>query len=368
MNKIKFLLSLLIALSTHQCKSEEKKTAITIDGKIKHFGYANVFLAEAHQWSKPIQTATLTNGHFRFELEEPPGNTERPFMASIGYYDSLGRIKLFEFTNRILSPLEVKYVYSSFLLDSAEIAIDGDLQKSPYFNIRAGRETRALYATQMMDFGFLSSEISKRSTELQNYAAVAKNYSTSKYLLYKLYENRALFKKKEFDLLLAQFRPQVLQAGIGKRVKEYAENKMDVPLFTPMLLENEKGLPEPITDSVSTIHMVILWASWCAPCRREIPEIKKLQHKYANTPLEVVSVSIDESKEKWTNALAAEQMPWKQLIVPQRLMKAFCERYEAGSIPDVLFIAEGKVIERFVGYSEDRIRDYENVITKALKR
>ena len=56
------------------------------------------------------------------------------------------------------------------------------------------------------------------------------------------------------------------------------------------------------------------WASWCMPCRAEIPHLKDLYSQYHAAGLEIVSISIDAHPEAWKRAMGQEQMPWKQVL------------------------------------------------------
>jgi thiol-disulfide isomerase/thioredoxin len=56
------------------------------------------------------------------------------------------------------------------------------------------------------------------------------------------------------------------------------------------------------------------WASWCGPCRKEIPAWKKLYHHYQKKGLEIVAISGDRNEKDWRKALAIEGMPWIQVI------------------------------------------------------
>ncbi len=60
--------------------------------------------------------------------------------------------------------------------------------------------------------------------------------------------------------------------------------------------------------------LVDFWASWCMPCRAEIPHLKELYTQYHAAGLEIVSVSADAHAEAWKRAMGQEQMPWKQVL------------------------------------------------------
>ena len=63
----------------------------------------------------------------------------------------------------------------------------------------------------------------------------------------------------------------------------------------------------------SEIVLVEFWASWCGPCRVEIPHMKEAYETYRGAGFEIVSFTIDESREAWDQASEEEQIPWHNL-------------------------------------------------------
>ena len=55
------------------------------------------------------------------------------------------------------------------------------------------------------------------------------------------------------------------------------------------------------------------WASWCGPCRAEIPHMKEVYARYRERAFEIVSFTIDEEREAWEVASAEEELPWINL-------------------------------------------------------
>ena len=56
--------------------------------------------------------------------------------------------------------------------------------------------------------------------------------------------------------------------------------------------------------------LIDFWASWCKPCRNEIPNLRKLYDKYHDKGFDIFSVSIDKDDDAWRKALKEEQLPW----------------------------------------------------------
>jgi thiol-disulfide isomerase/thioredoxin len=95
----------------------------------------------------------------------------------------------------------------------------------------------------------------------------------------------------------------------------------------------------------SDYTVVDFWASWCGWCRRAIPHIKELYTRYNRNQLEVISVSVDDSKSAWYRAMKAEQMPWRQYVVEKDQKEVTDKAYNMLGIPDFLLIdRQGRVV------------------------
>lgn len=98
--------------------------------------------------------------------------------------------------------------------------------------------------------------------------------------------------------------------------------------------------------------LVDFWASWCTPCRVEIPELKSVYEKYKDKNFTILSISLDKDKEKWMSALTQEQMTWPQLSDLKGDQNSAAKAYKVLGIPaNFLIDPNGKIIA--VG-----IRDY----------
>ena len=86
------------------------------------------------------------------------------------------------------------------------------------------------------------------------------------------------------------------------------------------------------------------WASWCKPCRKEIPNILKLYKKYHTEGFEVVSISADTSEAAWKKALDEEKLPWYNDRDGQQ---GICTLYKVQYYPTIYLLdAEGKVVAK----------------------
>lgn len=82
------------------------------------------------------------------------------------------------------------------------------------------------------------------------------------------------------------------------------------------------------------VLLIDFWASWCAPCRKEIPNVKKQYELYKDKGFEVVSISIDEKEDAWRKALEQEKLQWPNYL--DRMGAA--DAYKVRSIPAMFLI------------------------------
>ncbi len=83
-------------------------------------------------------------------------------------------------------------------------------------------------------------------------------------------------------------------------------------------------------------YLVDFWASWCGPCRKEIPNLKKQYELYKDKGFEIVSVSIDKNDAQWKKALDEEQLPWPNGVDRDGIADA----YKVRMIP-AIFLVDG---------------------------
>ncbi len=93
--------------------------------------------------------------------------------------------------------------------------------------------------------------------------------------------------------------------------------------------------------------LIDFWASWCGPCRRENPSVVKLYNKYKDKGFDIYSVSLDQQKERWVQAIEQDGLVWENHVSDLKgWSSAAAAQYGVRSIPfTVLIDKEGNIIE-----------------------
>ena len=92
--------------------------------------------------------------------------------------------------------------------------------------------------------------------------------------------------------------------------------------------------------------LVEFWASWCGPCRADIPHLKKTFNSYHSKGFDIVSVSLDEKHDAWVKAMKDENLTqWPQLLEPKAFNSELTATYRINGIPAcLLFDPSGKLV------------------------
>ena len=77
-------------------------------------------------------------------------------------------------------------------------------------------------------------------------------------------------------------------------------------VFPSFSLPDETGAPRSFSEWDGKHRVVNFWATWCAPCRREIPLLKAFQEQHADAGIQVIGIAVDEPEEVVIYAEAAE--------------------------------------------------------------
>jgi peroxiredoxin len=134
------------------------------------------------------------------------------------------------------------------------------------------------------------------------------------------------------------------------------------PDFT---LKSNEGRNLRLSEQRGQVVLVNFWASWCGPCRQEMPHLNKLYDKYKSAGFILLGVNIDDSLD---TAAATAQKWGVRFPVLFDADKAVSKRWDLGSMPaTVLVDRDGKVRYLHRGYREGVEDTYEQQIRALVK-
>ena len=354
--KTLIFLSLFFFIS---CNKERNQ--IIINGNLSNLPDGKMYLYR-DVFNNKIDSTYTKNGFFsiKYTLKE---NTDEPLYLGLDHLDEYGILRSFSF------PTYAKYkgtgYNSQFFFSDSIISLNGNITdfKSKSFNLKekvklvlspkisAGYQTNALFNTD----GDLFTEITHDT--YNKVKSKIKEYPNSFHLLYEINNNRNSFTPIQVKSLLNIFKGEIIKSDTFKFLSEYNSKRFEKnKISLPKLLDNN-GRKVEILNLKYKKHLVIFWASWCGPCREEIPSLKKVYELYKND-VEFISISIDEKDKAWQKALLKENMPWNQLIINEN-SKDY-EKLEiffqvSNSIPYVVLIDSNmKVLKSTVGLMTER--------------
>lgn len=119
--------------------------------------------------------------------------------------------------------------------------------------------------------------------------------------------------------------------------------------YTDLEMPDPDGKNIRVSDYVSKnkYTLVDFWASWCGPCRAEMPNVVKAYNDYHTKGFEVVGVSFDNNKEAWVKAIGQLQMPWPQMSDLKGWGCAAAPIYNIKGIPaNVLINQKGEIVAK----------------------
>jgi peroxiredoxin len=125
------------------------------------------------------------------------------------------------------------------------------------------------------------------------------------------------------------------------------------PAVSVVPLKDVNGSPFKLADFFGKVAVINLWATWCGPCRREIPELVKLNKEFHSRGVEIVGLSTENpeaSAEKVRKFIQDFQIDYRIGWAPAEVGLPLMQGHE--SIPQIFVISrDGRILKRFVGFS-----------------
>lgn len=114
--------------------------------------------------------------------------------------------------------------------------------------------------------------------------------------------------------------------------------------FPSLSLKNQNDSLISIEKVVGSFKVIDFWASWCEPCNKDFPRVKKLEEKYRSKSVEFLGVSLDDEKEAWKKDISTKKMEWPQVSDLKRWNSLAVKTYGIRSLPTYVVIDSNAIV------------------------
>ena len=157
------------------------------------------------------------------------------------------------------------------------------------------------------------------------------------------------------------FRDDELVVELKERV-DILENTQIGKRFTDITQKDTTGNPLSISNVSGKFVLIDFWASWCGPCRAANPDLVKIYDEFNPKGFEIVGVSLDQSGDRWKNAIVTDDLTWAQMSDLQGWDNAGAKAYAIRAIPQsVLIDHQGFIVRKNLSTEELRTFLIENL-------
>lgn len=166
-----------------------------------------------------------------------------------------------------------------------------------------------------------------------------------------------MIKKIVTALFICVLFPALAAAGIvNKKAPEFTLSGLD-------------GKTVSLSDFKGRVVFLDFWASWCPPCKKEMPELRKLSDKFPASDLAIVAVSVDKKKEHANGFISTVPGASAKFIVLHDPASSVVSQYMAQAMPTSFILDKSGVI-RFVhfGYREEDPAEWVKEIESLLRQ
>lgn len=318
MNKIKLIAGLLVFLTVASCK--KKNDFVTFSGEIKNPNSKTLTIFNPQTEFKKIITVD-DNGVFKdtFKLAGDKGVPLRAFDG-------------------------VEYA-QLFLKNGDDVVMTLDTKKfdeTIAFSGKGAGENNFFAKATILQEKVFNPELMNLPKE--EFTAKIKGFKND---LIKLLDDKNInldFAKEQKDGLAQIEEHFEKMYNDNLYLKEVLVKGKPSPKFIDY--ENFKGGTTSLDDLKGKFVYIDLWATWCQPCKQEIPFLQEIEKKYKSKNIEFVSISVDrvQDREVWVNMVKEKNMSGVQLFAKGD--KSFMDSYRVNGIPRfILLDPQGNIVD-----------------------
>lgn len=171
-----------------------------------------------------------------------------------------------------------------------------------------------------------------------------RDYVKTRILYEHINQSGVTLMKESFEDLKKQKVPASYISAVQKAWDKWALTE-EGALAPEIVGQDTAGQVVKLSDFRGKVVYIDVWATWCGPCRQQIPFLKETEKRFHGKDVVFLSVSIDNNKKKWKEFVKKEKLTGVQIHNPGGWGSDICKKYNITGIPRFMLIdKEGKVV------------------------
>ena len=263
-------------------------------------------------------------------------------------FDFYAGVSAFDYSKVMIVGSESAQQYAAFNTQLSKLSKDYNAKQQPYYAFLQHREQNPL----KMGVEAVRAAMPAKQAMVDYVADYLKQHIGTPAGVYAFYTNVGKLNLEQINALEAAMPAKMKKTALGKKTIIHADSvKMSVPgaMFYDCELQTPEGKTIRISDYCGKGKYTLLefWASWCGPCRADIPHLKEAYKAYHPQGFEMLSISMDNSKAAWLAAVKREAMNWPQGSTLKAFNDDISKVYNFNGIPFCILVGpDGKIVER----------------------
>ncbi|SFN69516.1 Redoxin [Bizionia echini] len=317
---MKKTLIFVAALALFACKEEAPKDYVTFSGKITNKN-SDSLVVRTRDYSKTIQVNN--DGTFSDTLKVDAG--------IYNLFDGAESTSIF-----LKNGFEIDMTIDTKMFDETVKYTGTGAEHSNFLAEKSLKEEQLIDVeslSKIADMETLEAKLDGIKTELSTF------YNSNKAIDSSITNDAS----KNLEPMLKS-----LKSYIGSAIALKNEFPKGTPSPTFSDYENYDGTTTSLSDLAGKYVYIDVWATWCGPCKAEIPFLKEIEKEYHGKDIQFVSLSIDDdrshggswdkAREDWKAMIADKELGGIQLFAPKGWQTEFIQDYKINGIPRFILI------------------------------